>query len=107
MSMQFDVWFTLFVAVVALMAAGGGVLLLVGYLDSVPMSIAAGWRWAAVAILIPIAGPIYFCYQHWHDCRKTGLQLIAGAVIVLVAGALLYGFGPWFAARAMAPLPPA
>lgn len=104
--MQFDIWFTLFVAVVALICSTGVVLLLVGYLESVPMAFSTNWRWGTVALLLPVLGPIYFCYRHWQDCRKSGLRLIAGAAILLLGLAITYGAGPWFAARAMAPLPP-
>lgn len=97
-----DLYFTLFVLLVALAVAAGGMLLLVGYIDTVPMSFAMGWRWAVPTLLVPVLGPIYFCFKHWSDCSKAGKQLMAGVVLVAVAMGSLYGIGPWFAARALA-----
>ena len=96
-----DIYFTLFVLTVALMAAAGAMLLLVGYIDSIPAAIAHGWRWALPAVLLPVAGPIYFCFRHRPDCAKTGKQLVAGSTLLLLALAGLYGIGPWFARRAL------
>lgn len=94
-----DIWFALFVFTVAIAAAIGAVLLLVGYIDTVPAAIAHGWRWAAITLLLPIVGPFWFTTQHWQDCSKTGKQLAAGTLLLLFALALLYGAGPSFAAR--------
>ena len=100
-AMQFDVWFTLFVCVVGLMAAAGAALLLVSYIDVIPRSVAKGWGWAAVTVLLPLLGPVYFCSKHWQECSKTGKQLIGGILLLGIAVGLLYGLGPWFAKRAM------
>lgn len=100
--MQFDLWFTLFVCVVGLLVSAGGVLLLVGYLVVLPASVTKGWRWVALTVLLPVFGPIWFCRQHWDECAKTGKQLMAGMVMLLLAVGMLYGLGPTFAARAMA-----
>lgn len=97
-----DIWFMLFVLVVALAAAIGAVLLLVGYIDTVPASVAHGWRWAAIVLLIPVAGPIWFTREHWADCAKTGKQLLAGTALLLFAVSMLYGAGPLFIARLLA-----
>lgn len=106
--MQFDLWFTLFVCVVGLLAAAGVTFLLVGYIDTIPASIAHGWGWAALVIGVPVLGPIWFCRQHWADCAKTGKQLMAGAVMLLLSiGLLYYGAGPFFAKRAMQNVDPA
>ena len=94
-----DIWFSLFVMFVAVTAAIGAVLLLVGYMVSIPAAISHGWRWAAVTLLLPVIGPIWFSTQHWSECSKIGKQLIAGSVLLLFAIALLYGVGPSFAAR--------
>jgi len=96
-----DAYFTFYVLVVALAVAGGGMLLLVGYIDSVPASVAHGWRWALVTLAVPVLGPIYFCWKHWDNFAKTGKQLVAGAVLMLLAMGGLYGLGPWFAKRAL------
>ena len=97
-----DFNFTLFVLVVGLAVSVGGVLLLVGYIDSVPTSFAFGWRWGAAALLLPVVGPIAFCLTHWQDCARPGKQLMIGSALVLVAVLSLYGLGPYFVAR-MAP----
>lgn len=97
-----DLYFLLFVFTVAIAAAVGFSLLLVGYLGTVPGAIAHGWRWAAVAILIPLAGPMWFAIRHWQDCARAGRQLAIGAALLLFAVILLYGAGPIFAGRILA-----
>jgi len=97
-----DLWFTLFVFVVAIAASLGFVLLLVGYIEVIPASIAHGWRPALVTLLIPLGGPLWFCAQHWSECAKTGKRLAFGALLLIFAVVLLYGAGPSFAARILA-----
>jgi hypothetical protein len=48
-----------------------------------------------------VVGPVWFCAKHGPEWRRTQWQLIAGAVLLLVAMGALYGIGPYFAARAM------
>ena len=96
-----DAYFTLYVLTVALAVAGGGMLLLVGYIGTIPASFAHGWRWGACALLVPVLGPLYFCWKHWADCAKAGKQLVAGTVLMALAMGGLYGLGPWFAKRAL------
>ena len=100
-----DIWFTLFVLLVALFAAAGFALLLVGYIDTLPAAIAHGWRWALLALALPVAGPFIFCFKHWDVCARTGRQIIAGTGLVLIGLALLYGWGPHFAERIIAGIP--
>lgn len=100
-----DTWFTLFVLVVALLAAVGFALLLVGYIDTLAAAIAHGWRWALLVVLVPVAGPLVFCIKHWAVCARTGRQIIAGTSFALLALAVLYGVGPYFAERAIAGMP--
>ena len=92
-----DVGFFAFVVTIALMAAIGVVLLLVGYIVVIPASITRGWWWAAFVILLPIFGPIFFCRAFPEGLRKTRLQIFFGTLLLMGAGALLYGVGPWFA----------
>lgn len=99
-----DASFTLFVLLVALLVAGGMALLLVGYIDTLPAAIAHGWRWALLVLFLPVLGPFIFCYRHWHNSARTGWQIVSGTALVLLALALLYGFGPHFADRIVAGL---
>lgn len=84
-----------FILTVALMAAVGVVMLLVGYIVVIPASITRGWLWAAFVILVPIFGPIFFCRAFPEGLRKTRLQLFFGTLLIMGAAALLYGGGPW------------
>ena len=97
-----DGWFTTYILFVALAAASGGMLLLVGYISTVPATVAHGWRWLAVAVLLPVIGPVWFCMHHGASWRRTQWQLIGGSIALAAAIGALYGFGPYFAARAVA-----
>jgi hypothetical protein len=50
-----DLWFTLFVALIALAAAGGATLVLVGYINALPASVAGGRKWLWAVLVIPSA----------------------------------------------------
>lgn len=50
-----DIWFTLFVAFIALAAATGATLVLVGYINALPASVAGGWKWLWAVLVIPTA----------------------------------------------------
>ncbi len=92
-----DFAFFAFVLAVALMAAVGVVLLLVGYIVAIPASITRGWGWAALVIFVPILGPIFFCRAFPEGLRKTRLQIFIGTLLLMCAVALRYGGGPWIA----------
>ena len=92
-----DFGFFAFVLAIALMAALGVVLLLVGYIVVIPSSITRGWWWAGFVVFLPILGPIFFCRAFPEGLRKTRLQIFYGTLLLMVAAALLYGGGPWFA----------
>lgn len=96
-----DIWFTLFVVVIALCAATGASLILVGYIGVIPAAFARGWAWALGTLVVPLAGPLAFCLKHYDEQRKPGLQLVAGVVLLLIAVGLLYGAGPTMAGRAL------
>lgn len=89
-----DIWVTLFLLVVGLLAATGFMLVLVGYIISLLASVGHGWRWWVPALLLPVAGGLWFCAKHWGDHRKTGLQLGGGALCLILGVGLLYGAGP-------------
>lgn len=50
-----DIWFTLFVALIALAAATGFSLALVGYINVVPAAFAAGRQWILAVAGVPLA----------------------------------------------------
>ncbi|MGV0997701.1 MAG: hypothetical protein ACOYBQ_00035 [Fluviibacter sp.] len=89
----------LFVLVIALMAAIGAALLLVGYIVVIPASVVRSWWWAALVILVPILGPIFFCRAYPEGLRKTRLQIMIGTLLLIGAAAMLYGGGPWIVER--------
>ena len=76
-------------------------LLLVGYIDTVPASIAFGWRWAVLTLCLPLAGSLIFSLKHWTEFAKSARQLMIGLLLVAVASGALYAFGPYFAVRAV------
>jgi len=92
-----DIAFFAFILAIALMAAVGAVLLLVGYIVVIPASITRSWWLAAFVVFLPIFGPIFFCRAYPEGLRKTRLQIIFGTVLVMAAAAMLYGGGPWIA----------
>lgn len=92
-----DIAFFAFILTVALMAAVGAVLLLVGYIVVIPASITRSWWWAAFVVFLPILGPIFFCRAYPEGLRKTRLQIMIGTLLVMGAAAMLYGGGPWVA----------
>lgn len=92
-----DIAFLAFVVAVAVMAAIGAMLLLVGYIVAIPASIVRGWWWAALVVCVPVIGPIFFCRAFPEGLRKTRLQIFIGTLLLMGAAALLYGAGPWFA----------
>ncbi len=50
-----DIWFALFIAAVALAAATGFSLALVGYINVIPAAFAAGRNWVLAVAAIPLA----------------------------------------------------
>lgn len=50
-----DIWFTLFVALIALAAAAGFSLALVGYINVIPAAFAAGRQWILAVAGVPLA----------------------------------------------------
>lgn len=89
-----DIWFTLFVSAVALLAAVGFSLTLVGYINSLLACFQYGWKWALTVLCLPAVGGIAFCFAHKPDHLKTGRQLLAGVLCLVSALALVYGTGP-------------
>ena len=135
-----DIWFTLFVFLVAIAAAVGFSLILVGYIGVMPASLGQGrkWLWAVgiiptAIVVLPVAANAFldlagqgmppaqlakwlaipaaavhvvaltwFISTHWANSAKPGRQLAVGVLLVALAGAALYGFGPHFVDRIVA-----
>ena len=89
-----DFGFTAFVMFVAVLAAVGVSLLLVGYVGTLPASFAFGWRNWVPTLLLPVAGPLWFAWRYWSDFSRPGKQILVGLLLLLLAFAVLYGFGP-------------
>lgn len=96
-----DIWFTLFVFVVAIAVAVGFTLVLVAYINALPASFAFGWRAWVPTLFIPVLGPLWFCRQHWADFSRAAKQMVAGVVLIGFALGLTYGVGPSVAERAV------
>ena len=97
-----DFWFTAFALVTTVFAAAGGALLLVGYFGTLPAALSFGWRIALPVVVLPVVGPIWFGLKHGPDFRRPALQLIIGSILLIVAGGLLLGYGPYFAEKLVA-----
>ncbi|MGE5472421.1 MAG: hypothetical protein ACM3X0_16625 [Bacteroidota bacterium] len=90
-----DFWFTGFVLVVSVLLAVGVSLLLVGYLYTLPASFSFGWRAWMPTLVLPLLGPLFFAWSHRPEYSRAARQLLAGIVLLGLAGAMLYGGGPY------------
>ena len=97
-----DIWFTLFVMLAAVLVAVGGALLLVSHLQLLPAAFDHGWRVFLMTLLFPFIGPLWFVKKYRAGDAKALWQLVAGLLLVFVAGVLLMGLGPYFVERIMA-----
>lgn len=89
-----DIWFTLFVLVISSLAAVGVSLALISLINALVSSVAYGWRWLLLSLLLPVLGSLIFCYIHRKEQRKTGFQLAAAVLCLSLATGGLYGLGP-------------
>lgn len=99
-----DWGFTLFAVASSLLLAGGGLLLLVGYIGTLPAAFAFGWQKGLITLLLPIAGPVWFGLSQGPEFRRPVWQLIAGLVLVALAGGLILWLGPYYAEKLAAEL---
>lgn len=90
-----DAWFMSFVLLASLLVAVGASLLLVGHLYTLPASFNYGWRCWLPTVALPLVGPLYFAWSHRDEYSRPGKQLLAGIVLLGLAGALLWGGGPY------------
>ncbi|MBS1189202.1 MAG: hypothetical protein H6R10_994 [Rhodocyclaceae bacterium] len=94
-----DIWFTLFVAVIALAAAAGFSLVLVGYINALPASVAGGrnWLWAVLVIpsaIVAVPVAIAFILTPFAEVMApaTLARWLAIPALVLHGGALIRFF---------------
>lgn len=77
--------------------AAGGVLLIAGYIGTVPAAFASGMGTGLVSLLLPVAGPAWFAVSRGAEFRRPLWQLVGGLALVVLAGGLILGLGPHFA----------
>ncbi|MDD2883784.1 MAG: hypothetical protein PHT48_01925 [Dechloromonas sp.] len=92
-----DGWFFAFAVSTTLMLAGGGLLLLIGYIGTLPAALSFGWRIWLPTVLLPVVGPCWFAWQQGGIFRRSLWQLLLASVLIGLASALIYHYGPYFA----------
>lgn len=97
-----DWGFVIFAVVSTLSLAAGGLLLLIGYIGTVPAAFSFGWKTGLPVLLLPVIGPVWFALGHGPEFRRAAIQLIAGLALVALAGGLIAGLGPHFAEKMVA-----
>lgn len=97
-----DWGFILFAVVSTVSLAAGGLLLLVGYIGTVPAAFSYGWKTGLPVLLLPVIGPVWFALSRGPEFRRAAIQLIAGLALVALAGGLIAGLGPHFAEKMVA-----
>lgn len=97
-----DWGFILFAVVSTVSLAAGGLLLLVGYIGTVPAAFSFGWKTGLPVLLLPVIGPVWFALSRGPEFRRAAIQLIAGLALVALAGGLIAGLGPHFAEKMVA-----
>ncbi len=94
-----DWGFTAFAIASTFTLAAGALLLLMGYIGTVPAAFAFGIRTGLITILLPVIGPVWFALGRGAEFRKPAIQLIAGLALVAIAGGLILGIGPYYAEK--------
>ncbi len=97
-----DWGFVAFAVASTLSLAAGGVLLLVGYIGTVPAAFSFGLKTGLPVLLLPVIGPVWFALSRGAEFRRQTIQLIVGVALVAVATALILGLGPYFAEKLVA-----
>jgi hypothetical protein len=97
-----DWGFTAFAVASTLSLAAGGLLLLVGYIGTVPAAFHSGLKTGLLVLLLPVIGPVWFALNQGPEFRRPAIQLIVGLMLVAFAGGLILGLGPHFAEKLVA-----
>lgn len=97
-----DWGFTAFAVASTLSLAAGGLLLLVGYINTVPAAFSFGLKTGLPVLLLPVVGPVWFALNQGPAFRRTAIQLIAGIALVALATGLILGLAPYFAEKMVA-----
>lgn len=92
-----DWGFTAFAIGSTLSLAAGGLLLLVGYIGTLPAAFSFGWKTGLPVLLLPVIGPLWFALSRGAEFRRPAIQLIVGVALLALATALIIGLGPYFA----------
>lgn len=94
-----DWGFMMFALASSLLLAGGGLLLLMGYIGTLPAAFAFGWQKGVIALLLPVIGPVWFGLNHGPEFKRPVWQLIVGLALVAAAGGLILWLGPHYAEK--------
>ena len=94
-----DWGFMAFAVASTLSLAAGGVLLLAGYIGTVPAAFSFGLKTGLPVLLLPVIGPVWFALNRGAEFRRQAIQLIVGVALVAVATGLILGLGPHFAEK--------
>ena len=97
-----DWGFTAFAIASTLALAAGGLLLLVGYIGTVPAAFNVGLKTGLLVLLLPVIGPVWFALNHGPEFRRSAIQLIVGLMLVAFSSGLILGLGPHFAEKLVA-----
>lgn len=94
-----DWGFMAFAVASTLSLAAGGVLLLAGYIGTVPAAFSFGLKTGLPVLLLPVIGPVWFALSRGPEFRRSAIQLIVGVALVALATGLILGLGPHFAEK--------
>lgn len=97
-----DWGFISFAVASTLTLAAGGVLLLVGYIGTVPAAFHEGLKTGLTVLVLPVIGPVWYALNRGAEFRRSAIQLIVGLLLVAFSTGLILGLGPHYAAQLVA-----